>query len=78
MLPRFAATVMIIRVNMSFLFSPNGASTMIANGTSVTRDTSFVRNILKKNERSDIRRLIPLYVLTFDRSLFVSTSKVPM
>ena len=51
---------------------------MIANGTSVTRDTSFVRNILKKNERSDIRRLIPLYVLTFDRSLFVSTSKVPM
>lgn len=78
MLPRFAATVMMIRVNISFLFSPKGESTIIAKGTSVTSETSFVRNMLKKKAKSDIRRLIPLYVFTLERSLFVRTSKVPI
>ena len=78
MLPRFAATVIIISVCMSFLFSQKGARTIIAKGTSVTSDTSFVRNMLKKNASSDMSRLMPLYDLTLVRSLLVSASKVPM
>ena len=78
MLPRLAATVMSMSVNMRVLLSSKLFNTAIEKGTRVTRVTSFVRNIAMKNESVVRRRQMLLEVLSFFNRRSVRKSKVPI
>ena len=77
MLPRLVATVMRIRVKVSVFLSSNDFISAIAKGTRVTRVTSFVRIIPRKNESHTSISETKRDEWTFERSLFVSLSKTP-
>ena len=76
--PQFAATVCNTTVSMMYFpETPSERSNVIANGTNVMSDTSFVTNMLKKKQRNTSTPQRPRTVFTFAQSTLPSVTNTP-